>query len=71
MHGVLTVRLHISASGSLDRISPLANTLVSLEGRAGAAGEAVALALDVCQTARFVDCPGPGTLLLPFIAADR
>jgi hypothetical protein len=71
MHGVLTVRLRISADGEVERVEPLAATLVSLEGRPTAAEQAIAMAVEAAGLARFPRCGGGTAIVLPFIAKDR
>lgn len=71
MNGILPVRLDITADGRVSRVTSLAETLISLDGRPLAPAESIALASDICRNAQFAAPRGRGTLLLPFIAADR
>jgi hypothetical protein len=71
MHGVLTLRLWVSREGGVERAEPLATTLVSLEGRAGADEKAIALGVEVSGLALFPCSAGSTTIVVPLNAADR
>jgi hypothetical protein len=55
----------------VERAEPLATTLVSLEGRAGADEKAIALGVEVSGLALFPCSAGSTTIVVPLNAADR
>lgn len=64
--GLLSCRLEVAASGAVERVHPLLNTLVSTGGRGGAVGELSAELTRQLQALRFPASQGPTRVTLPF-----
>ncbi|MGE0709716.1 MAG: hypothetical protein AB7N76_22160 [Planctomycetota bacterium] len=67
LHGVLSVRLAVAASGEVEDVSVLANTLIRLEAPDDGEDEATEAVLNHLAAARFAPCAEPSRVTLPLL----
>jgi hypothetical protein len=71
LDGVLVIRFHVDADGSVHNAHVVAATLLSLDGSEGTAEGLSGRAVDLARAARFPAATGAATVTLPLIASSR